>query len=227
METKIITYGTAGYSDLLRNFYKNLDSLGLSDRLKIFCLDDEVFYNLNTFARKATVIKWISESPKTMVEYGKYNYHLIMEAKLDIISQELPKHDYILYSDADVFFNKNPLPYLEELSSQKYTEAMFMLDWNGDMCAGFFLAKNCKNCEDLFKPESLDEFKDFDQTLINNRLKMYPIKHNILDAKLFSNGPLWRGGVSEWSLDYFVTHHNAISAFKKESVMREYGHWIL
>ena len=43
METKIITYGTAGYSDLLKNFYKNLDSLGLSDRLKIFCLDDEEF----------------------------------------------------------------------------------------------------------------------------------------------------------------------------------------
>lgn len=227
MNTKIIACGTSGYLDFLKNFYKNLKQLGIAHHLKIFCLDDEAFHQMNSYARDARVIRYITDSPSEMVEFGSDGYHLIMEDKLKIVSQEIEKYDYILYSDTDVFFNRDPLPYIEDLVVNDRNDVLFMLDWNGDMCGGFFVAKNCKNCRDLFKPSSVKGLKDSDQTLINNRLQMYPVRYNILDAKLFVNGPLWKGGVSGWSRECFAVHYNAMPQLAKIEAMKRYKHWLL
>ena len=227
MKTKIITYGTSGYIELLKNFYCNLNKLGIAGSLKIFCLDENAFNQLNIYAKDSDVKMWQGNTPAHMMEYGEAGYHSVMEAKLQIISQELKESDRILYSDADVFFSRNPIQYLGEAILHECGDVLFMLDWNGDACAGFFYARNSKNCRDLFKPSSLDGKKDFDQTLINHRLKIYPIKYSMLDARLFSNGPIWRGGVCGWQEDYYVTHHNAVQPNEKIELMKKHGHWLL
>tara|TARA_R100000008_G_scaffold57890_1_gene35842 strand:- start:5500 stop:6204 length:705 start_codon:yes stop_codon:yes gene_type:complete len=229
MNHKIITYGNLGYVEFLKNFYVNLDRIGISKYLRIFCLDDESFNLLKDYAINAEVVRWHSNnSTEKILDYGEEGWDIVMEAKLEIIYQSIQDEPFILYSDADIFFTKNPMSYLDNLMMEAYNDVLFMLDWNGDACAGFFYARNSKNCLNLFKPQNAKEFKDFDQTLINERLRTYPIKHENLDAKLFSNGPLWRGGVSKWRPEnHYVAHYNATPNSEKINDMKKYGHWLL
>ena len=125
MNHKIITYGNLGYVEFLKNFYVNLDSIGISKDLRIFCLDDESF-----------------NSTQKILDYGEEGWDIVMEAKLEIIYQSIQDEPFILYSDADIFFTKNPMSYLDNLMMEAYNDVLFMLDWNGDACAGFFYARN-------------------------------------------------------------------------------------
>ena len=226
---KVITYGNFGYVEFLKNFYVSLDTIGISKDLRIFCLDDESFNLLKDYAVNAEVIRWHSNnSAERILNFGEEGFGIVMEAKLEIIYQSIQDEPFILYSDADVFFTKNHMSYLDNLMLKTHNDALFMLDWNGDACAGFFCARNSKNCLNLFKPQKVRGLKDFDQTLINKRLRTHPIKYENLDAKLFSNGPLWRGAVSKWlPKNHYVAHYNATPNSEKINDMKKYGHWVI
>ena len=60
--------------------------------------------------------------------------------------------------------------YLDNLMMEAYNDVLFMLDWNGDACAGFFYAKSTWLSKLIFSPRSVENLKDFDQTLINAKL---------------------------------------------------------
>ena len=102
-----------------------------------------------------------------------------------------------------------------------------MLDWNGDACAGLFYAKSSWLSKLIFYPRPVDNLKDFDQTLINNRLNWDGIKYNILDVSKFCNGVVWRGGVSKWGYNPIAVHHHAIEPSKKIDDMEYYKHWLI
>lgn len=225
METKIITYGTSGYSKFIKNFYLNLKQIGIADKLKIFCLDEECYHDTQGFCIDAKVVKWKTEhnTPTKLLQYGESGYSSVMLEKLRIIQQELSQSDEIIYSDSDVFLLSNPIQYLQKLKG----DCNFMLDWNGDACAGFFYARSSLMSDMIFAPSSLEGLKDFDQTLINKRLKWGGVLYNTLDARLFCNGPLWRGALSNWSGSPIAVHHNAIQPSEKIASMKRYGHWLL
>ena len=228
MKTKIITYGTSGYLEFMKNFYCNLSCLGLSGNLKIFCLDKNCYDEMKDFA-DCDVISWQVDEVKTdMIEYGAAGYDLIMRAKLEIITKELETSERILYSDSDMFFINDPMNYLDSSMRRKDLDALFMLDWNGEACAGFFYINNSEACKELFKPERVSGQSAFDQTLINKRLQTVGVKHSTLPPSCFPNGLIWRGGVSDWGgIAKFAVHYNATSPFNKKELMQRYGHWVI
>lgn len=225
METKIITYGTSGYSKFIKNFYLNLKQIGIANKLRIYCLDEMCYEDIASFANCSEVIQWIpqKEVPIKLLQYGEVGFAEIMAQKIEIVSHELCLGNNIIYSDSDIFLYENPIPYLEAIKE----DCSFMLDWNGDACAGFFYAKSTWLSKLIFSPRSVENLKDFDQTLINAKLNWEGIEYNILDAKLFCNGPLWLGAASSWSQAPIAVHYNAMQSSKKVECMQRYGHWLV
>ena len=218
---KVITYGTAGYAGFIKNFYINLKSLDIHNFLTIYCLDDICYKQIKDFAVGSEVVRWKTQSDtsKELLGYGKVGYEAIMHEKLRIVHRELSLGNDILYSDSDVFLFSSPIPHLTKCKE----DCSFMLDWNGDACAGFFYAKSSVSSQMIFSPCPVVGLKDFDQTLINSK----GVDYNILDASLFCNGPLWRGAVCEWGYEPVAVHYNAIEPHKKVNDMKKYGHWVI
>lgn len=222
---KIITYGNCAYTKFIKNFYVNLRNIGIEKLLKIYCLDNLCYEEVCEFAAGAQIIKWEHQAniPSSLLGYGESGYGSIMTEKLNIVYQELSSGNNIFYCDSDIFFYEDPLPHLEQIKE----DCSFMLDWNGDACAGLFYAKSSWLCKLILHPRPVDNLKDFDQTLINKRLNWDGIKYNILDPSKFCNGVVWRGGVSKWGYNPIAVHHNAIEPSKKIDDMKYYKHWLI
>ena len=225
MSHKIITYGNLGYIEYIKNFYANLKSLDIHSLLTIYCLDDMCYKQVKGFAVGSEIIRWgaQNDTPISLLKYGKAGYETLMHEKLKIVHRELSLGNDILYSDSDVFLLSDPLTHLTKCKK----DCSFMLDWNGDACAGFFYAKSSSLSKMIFSPSPLAGLKDFDQTLINNRLQQKDVDYNMLDASLFCNGPIWRGALCQWGGERIAVHYNAIGADIKIEDMKKYGHWII
>tara|TARA_B100002019_G_scaffold30092_2_gene24059 strand:- start:1120 stop:1800 length:681 start_codon:yes stop_codon:yes gene_type:complete len=226
MSHKIITYGNLGYIEYIKNFYANLKSLDIHSLLTIYCLDDMCYKQVKSFAVGSQVIRWETQSNTPVLllpNWREAGYEALMYEKLRIVHRELSLGNDILYSDSDVFLFSNPLTRLMKCKK----DCSFMLDWDGDACAGFFYAKSSSLSKMIFSPSPVADLRAYDQTLINNRLQQKDVDYNMLDASLFCNGPIWRGALCQWGGERIAVHYNAIGADIKIEDMKKYGHWII
>lgn len=214
--------------DFLQNLYLNLKDIGLHKHLKVHCLDEKCYKACSVFMKGIKGVSLVEQPVKPkyrLLEYGKDSYARFMEYKLEAVEEELRNCDYLLYADADVFFAQNPIDDLIDRLGD--SEIAFMRDWNGDACAGFFFARGGWLSSMVFKPSPVGKYKDFDQSLINQRLSWARDGWKMLDVSKYCNGPVWRGAVSDWhDAGTMVVHYNGMEPKDKISIMRSKGHWL-
>jgi hypothetical protein len=180
--------------------------------------------------------------------YSK-GYKQMMSHRPSIIQKELQAGSHIIFSDTDVIWKRNPLPYIKkEMSApfegddNKVVHFLAQDDVNGkpdpkskvaQLCAGFMIYRSCPEVlalVDVWKQRLIEKI-GYDQTPLNELIvNTEGINAKALPRKLFVNGQLYfKRNLSEEERDnamvvhgnYILGHENKIEQFKK------WGLWAL
>lgn len=198
VSTKIITFFTAPYADIFKNFYRNLKKYSVEKNLHVFITEG---YNLE-FLKNENISFSVISNENLLTEksetYGTYNWNKINLVKGTIFNELLYKYDDFIYSDPDViWFGSIYQKLKKECKKDLCVQSDSIKDDTelGSLNAGFFYVKSTIFTRSLFSEWRLrclnnDGIKDDDQTILNKIVKEKNLKENIqrLDRSIFANG---------------------------------------
>ena len=161
--------------------------------------------------------------------------------KLELIEKirnEAPNDvQYLLYTDGDIVFFKDFLPYLLDLFSKDSTTSMYFQSDDGGCgdestiaCTGFFIIDRKKITQSPFAVDNDNEWLDTkeDQKWVNNHLKKYNMPYKFLDRKLFPNGSCMYDGYDQWKhTNPYILHYNYLIGSEKQNKMKKNKHWFI
>lgn len=233
MLPKLITLTNDGYIKLTENLLISLRPLGLHTKLKIYCIGEKCFqffkenYPENEVESVYTSYKNINE----FVEYrsiqnkdleGKNKWAQITSYKIHVINLELVKGNDVIFTDGDIVFYKNPIPYL--LSNIGDNELLIQNDETENikkMCSGFFLMKSNPNTIAItnLNKINMSNFPNDQQYL--RRCKT---KHKFLPLDLFPHGMHFRKYKPS---DPYIVHFNYDVGPGKINRMKQFKVWYI
>jgi len=182
-------------------------------------------------------------------QWQSKNFNKICMAKVDNARKFLKEGYTVLYSDLDVVFLKDPLPYLLPMLKEK--DILFQYSAKGNpasynpspptrkVCMGFFVAKPTPLNIDLFDTsENVDldtlplnhpcrkdqSDQGYTQAKIRQIKKYKQLNQGILPPPLFPNGINWFNNHRDF--DPYIIHYNYIvKQSEKIERMKKFGHW--
>ena len=186
---KCITYTNNAHRDLCENMLKSFRAVNKSTPFLVYCMDEESY---NWFdgkgydARNATYVECGSDHH----DWGNQQFRQLIQNKFPIIKKELD--DQVLFVDSDIYFFKDPIPYLEYLLTT--TDVVSQSDLPGtELCSGFFAINPSEQVHNVidhindYDAERDGEFYD-DQLRWIHFLKETRTPVNVLDRHRFPNG---------------------------------------
>lgn len=233
----LITLTNDGYLDLTRNLLISMKQLGIDHLLKIYCIGEESYNYFNKYYPNNTIVQINTDNNylKSWVEYksiqnsdieGKRKWSDITSYKIYAINNELKIGNDVIFTDGDITFEKNPIPYLFDNINDC---DLFIQNDNQDhasrkFCTGFFLMKSNPITIEITNFNNIQKnLKDFinDQ----NYLRKFEDKLNVkyLPLSLFPNGKYWRDNFN--GLDPYIIHFNYDVALGKIKRMRSFNKW--
>lgn len=230
-----ITLTNDGYLDLTNNLLLSLVALGMSQLLKIYCIGKKSFdYFQDKYPENEIIqIDTNEDYLKTWVEYkaaqhsdteGKRKWAKITSYKMYAIHNELINGKDVIFTDGDIVFEKNPIPYL--LENIKNNEELLIQNDEQSvntpaMCTGFFYMRSTENTRKITKYGDIDieKFTNDQQYLRRNGKN---IVHSFLDLDLFPNGKYFRE--KKPSTPYIIHFNYDVSDGKIER-MKKYKKW--
>ncbi len=210
----ILTYVNSGYIDFAFNWLESLDRFGLTDRVVAYTLDDE---SHDALKDRVYAKRWNSPNYfiQDQIDFRKRGWAELMWNKAEAIHAELMNGNTILYSDTDIVFVKNPLPYLREECED--VDVCFQVAGGKSICPGFLYTKNNDRTKHLFNIDRDDfkqgyieceedgeikkrKFKE-DMTLLNLRLHRAiepdDVSYKQLSAQQYPQGVHWERNIEK------------------------------
>ena len=171
--------------------------------------------------------------------YGSRGYKTMMSHRPAIIQRELELGKSVIFSDVDVVWKKDPLPYLDaELKSTFENEEeihVLAQDYeNGGLCPGFMIYFSCPSTISFVEQwrAELDGKNSRNQVVFNKLLEKNPnFVARALPLKLFVNGGLYSKEhkmTDEERELAVVVHNNYIAGYdEKLDRFKKWGLWAL
>ena len=235
---QFITLTNDGYMELTQNLIISLTYIGLEHILKVYCIGENCFnfFKSNYPNCKLVLIDTNVDYLKNWCQYyagqnpnveGKKRWANITSYKFYAINKELENNNDVIFTDGDIVFRKNPIPYL--LENIKDNDLLIQNDEQTEnkplMCTGFFymksndLTKSITNFENISK--NINSFQNDQQYL---RRFAGKLKLRYLNLNEFPNGKYWRDNIPQ---SHYIIHFNYDTGTTKIRRMKQFKKWYL
>jgi len=236
--TKLITLTNNGYLEMTENLLISMKKIGIEQMLKIYCIGSESY----TYLKKKFPMNEIelvdtnNEKLTSWVEYrslqhpdveGKQLWASITSYKMYAINQELIKGNDVIFTDGDIVFERNPIPYIFDNIDDKL-ELLIQNDEQtlktANMCTGFFWMRSNKNTIEITNFKTIvDNIQHFSNDQQYMRRFSNKINHKYLDLDLFPNGKYYRDNIPK----AIIIHFNYDVSNQKIRRMKQFKKWYI
>ena len=223
-----ITFTNYGYIEYIKNLIESLKKCNFLLQLKVYCIDEKSYSELENYSNKIILEKMIDEtSNETITNYLEPGWNNIVLNKLKCISKELLTKEYVLYIDGDIVVNNNyVIKYLIE--NIKDRDILFQKKCrnfsDGLICSGFMFIRANERTKDLFNTQNINinEFIADEKYINQNKEK---VNYGLLRRELFPLESYYRNYIH--NIDAFIIHFNIKTGYKKSKNIRDLGYWYL
>ena len=220
-DISFITYTNLGYIYYTKNLIVSLEKCNFPLTLKVYCIDEGSYNELNNFSDKIIVELLNDEdnNNENFIDFYKEGWNTMMLSKMKCIHKELLKNKYVFYTDSDIVFENNYcIKYL--IDNLHNYDILIQNNSDLDLCAGFMFIKSSDITINLFETKNIDinEFK-CDQSYINSNKYLY--KYKRLPEELFPAGRFYYE--NNKNIYPFIIHFNWIRGNKKMDKMQTYN----
>ncbi len=231
--TQLITLANKGYIDYIENLLYFMETCNFSEKLKIYCLDEEC-YEFFSKKYKNNTIELINNNqdlsefityvaPQQEDSEEKKRWAEIMKCKLLIINNELKNGNDTIYIDGDIVVFDN---FINDLKIQISDFDLLIQNdeypgWD-KLCAGFLYFKSNEKNIKLTSKENLPNYPEW----LNDQQFLRSIRHKLrykyLDLNQYPNGQYWR----EFNpTNPKIIHYNHDVSIGKIMRMKSFNHW--
>ncbi|AII17144.1 putative fucosylgalactoside 3-alpha-galactosyltransferase [Aureococcus anophagefferens virus] len=237
-KTNLITLTNTGYLHFTVNLLESMRKLNIDHLLKIYCIGSECFEFFTEFYPNNSIIqidssvnneKWVEyKSCQNPDVVGKKKWADLTSHKFACIQREFDAGNNVIFTDGDIVFEKNPIPYMNKFAD---TDMEFVCqndccDGSREMfCTGFFFFKCTENTKKIvdFKTiqSEIDSFQN-DQQYLRRKAKL--MKYSYLDLNLFPNGKFFRDKKPQ---NPFIIHFNYDVGSAKIRRMKIFKKWLI
>jgi hypothetical protein len=136
----LLTGGTFAYHEIIMSFVCNLRRLGMYDELVIAAFDDELFEFGQRMGLSVFRYQHNLRLSAHALKYGQKNYDKMILLKPKLVLAVLNMGVDVTWTDTDIAYFKNPLPYLNAMESDFViqTDAKETSSPNSKLCSGFY-----------------------------------------------------------------------------------------
>lgn len=134
----ILTFISADYTDMAKNWYEHLKKIGIHDKALVICLDRDAYVYMQSehipsiFADENILAKAF----KHPVVQFRFKHQIAKVLILYFLNEMYPSTD-LVYTDVDMIFLKDPLPALRsELASGEYDGCVYIEKQYDDIALG-------------------------------------------------------------------------------------------
>jgi len=224
---KCVTYTNSGHIDLCENMLKSFELVNNKNKFIVYCMDNvsyDYFNGLGYTVKKTDH----ADCKEGNHDWGSKEFRTLIQNKFPIIKNELD--DKVLFVDNDIFFYKDPIPYLENIL--EHCDVVSQSDLPGTpFCTGFFAVNPSEKIEEVidkitdYNPQTDGDYDDqlrFIKYIIETKTPIY-----VLDRYEFPNGHI--GFIEKSSSDnkYIIHTNYMIGHDVKVDAMKKIGAWIL
>ena len=229
-EISFITFTNYGFIDYVKNLILSLEKIQFSLPLKIYCIDQKSFDELEHFEGNI-LLEMLNDKTNTnesIVGWKQKGWNTMVFSKLKCIYKELLQNKYVLFTDSDIVYEKDCLQYLID-NIQNY-DMMIQQNTRGfkyPLNTGFMFIKSNQSMKELFNWNTIDiESFTCDQDYINGNESK--INYIVLPRYLF---PIEVDYYNEWikltKFDPYIIHFNKSIGDNKKTQMVKLNKWAL
>lgn len=209
----ICMIATSGYTRMLQNCIASI-SQNCKELLRyvhVMCLDQYCFDHTPPCVYKHKVCS-LSQQAQPIRLYNETSFNQIVNCKIRMTGSLLKKGHRVLWSDLDVVFLANPLPFVNH-------PLMFQKDLHDRACTGFFYVEpnNVDLFDERYHPPSCG-----DQPVVNYLLKARRIHFHFFDDRFLIGTHAGSKGCHP-----VIIHYNNILGHDKIYQMKTHGDWFL
>ena len=225
-DISFITFTNYGYIKYIKNLIESLKKCNFPLRLKIYCIDEKSYNELENYSDKIVLEKMIDESSnETITDYLKEGWSNMMITKMKVIYKELQTSNYVLYTDGDIVFNNSyVIKYLIENIKDK--DILFQKKCNNilKLCCGFMFIRANERTKDLFNTQNINinEFIADEKYINQNKEK---VNYSLLRRELCPPESYYCNYLNQ--IPAFIIHFSNKTGNEKEKVIKNYGYWYL
>ena len=224
-----ITLTNTGYIEYTLNCLESLKRIGCERLPHCYCVGKDGYEILKRNGYDSTLID--DEQHSNFKKFKRGNWSAITLKKIDIIYENLLKHDYVCITDGDIVYeNADFMKYLiENIGDNELLIQSEGLE-NGDeseMCTGFMLIRSNENTKDIFNPVHVENYKnniEWEDQRYVNELKDR-IRYKKLPLELYPNGRYYKANKDV--LKPYMIHFNWIVGHQKKERMLDNGKWFI
>ncbi|XP_071477387.1 uncharacterized protein [Diadema antillarum] len=233
----ILASTNSAFLDFTDNWLESLKRCGISSGITLVAEDHSAYYYLNnrTDIDLDVLLTDEAESPSEKLLFDSPEYKRLVNKRPSYVLRLLENGHDVLFSDVDIVWLKNPLPYFDDkhdvwLQEDQHDPPVY--------CAGFTLYRSTPWGIKLVKEwvKELGRHPTLpDQRVLNNLLKkdryQQGLKRAVMDPTLFPNGnlffdPKWRAANS--GVETVMVHNNWIIGHDlKVERFKQEGLWYL
>jgi len=226
-DISFITYTNYGYLHYTKNLILSLEKCNFPLPLKVYCIDQKSFDELQEWNQKIT-LEMLNDETNTnesLVGYKKKGWNTMILSKLKCIHKELLTNPYVLYTDSDIIFENNySLQYL--MDNIKNYDMSIQKTNSGILCCGFMLLRSNDSMKNLFDWTKINLRKfTCDQDYINDNKDKF--NYNFINRDFFPTEYYYYVNYTEYSPDFMIFHFNCKSGDKKKERMINMNKWYL
>lgn len=233
----ILACVNAGYvkSGLVENWYRSLERIDLHKKVIVFGLDEWAVQNLSSVGIPALL--WddhqFASIDTDALEYRTGAWRSIVFAKLELVRQVLLSGIDVLFSDVDIVFLRDPLPFLFRSRRSFWIQSDNSVSMKerhptkgGHVCSGFYYAKPCQGNINGIAIDHKDTMRyEGEQDFLRDQIIAGKLDVSILPLRRFPNGRCWYSGGAHRP---YIVHFNWIRGVEaKISRMKECGLWFI
>jgi len=253
LDLAILLIYSSGYKEFLQNILRNFEELAFHDiTIKILAPTAQLSelneikseFNLKILIEPNIYLDQIFSGRTQSFDFDTASFNLMMQQKVLFIERSLRDYKYVIYSDLDVAWLKNPLPLLFEIS--KEFDVAFQSEVQASarpvLCFGFVSIRSTIFSRFLFRKiarklviSSIDNLV-VDQEILNefyNESLLFRKRSFPLPEGLFPNGLLYKildknedDELLTNQLQPFIYHANfLIGTTAKARFLSKYANW--
>lgn len=229
MDIAFITLTNTGYIPYTLNCLESLKRIGCDRLPHCYCVGKEGYELLKSRGYETTLID--DEQHSNFKKFKRGNWSAITLKKIEIIHENLLKHDFVCITDGDIVYENKD--FMKDLVEKIGDNEMLIQseglenDEGSEVCTGFILIRATDNMKDVFNPVHVENYiGDInwdDQTYINGKLDR--IKYKRLELELYPNGRFYKK--NKEMINPYMIHFNWIVGHDKRDKMKDNGKWYI
>jgi hypothetical protein len=248
----IVGYTNRGHARLAANWLASLKRLGIDDRARLYCVNNDAFEVMREFCDRLSARchlevfspkDWgaFSDVPANAVNWGTREFTRIMLSRLALLTMLCKQKPFIpfLHTDVDCAFVRDPFDYLDKFCIEydlyiqsNRTDFMYPSAKCSEFCNGIQYYRT--GHADLLYRASLWLARKLLDTEMEKPGSKYVDDENAMNQLMYEMGynpgalPIdkFPTGRNPWNLNPIMVHANwVVGVGAKERRLREGGHW--